>query len=314
MRLPSVTTLVGNEFDGGEHKFSDFVRGADDCIYGIPFKARRVVKFNPVDKSWKEIGPDFGAGGYKWHRGVLANNGIIYCIPYYSVKFLKIDTVNETVTLLDTELPETGDTRWSPGALAHDGCIYFMPYNACRILRFDPEDESVASVGEDLGEGCEKYENTVLGTNGWLYGIPYGSDRIVRFNPIDQSISLVGEEADVRFECDDGALGRDGYIYASSYDGRIGRLLKIDVANNIYSFVEHGIWAHSVGWGAPLLGNDGCIYWPPAAANRTLKFDPETHVASLVGDHFEDTSLKRMGGVVGPDGLSSTCQVLPLKF
>jgi len=63
MRFPSVTTLVGNEFDGGkykEDKFSDSVRGADDCIYGIPFNARRVVKFNPVDKSLKEIGPDLG--------------------------------------------------------------------------------------------------------------------------------------------------------------------------------------------------------------------------------------------------------------
>ena len=219
---------------------------------------------------------------------------------------LKIDTINGgTVTLLDTELPEsgTGGWRWVSGALALDGCIYFMPGRARRILKFNPEDERAVSVGEDLvgGWGC-KYAGTIIGNDGYLYGIPYCSNRIVRFNPIDQSISLVGEEADVRFECDDGALGRDGYIYASSYDGRIGRLLKIDVANNIYSFVEHGIWAHSVGWGAPLLGNDGCIYWPPAAANRTLKFDPETHVASLVGDHFEDTSLKRMGEVVGPGG------------
>jgi hypothetical protein len=219
---------------------------------------------------------------------------------------LKIDTINGgTVTLLDTELPEsgTGGWRWVWGALALDGCIYFMPGRARRILKFNPEDERAVSVGEDLvgGWGC-KYAGTIIGNDGYLYGIPYCSNRIVRFNPIDQSISLVGEEADVRFECDDGALGRDGYIYASSYDGRIGRLLKIDVANNIYSFVEHGIWAHSVGWGAPLLGNDGCIYWPPAAANRTLKFDPETHVASLVGDHFEDTSLKRMGEVVGPGG------------
>jgi len=166
------------------------------------FTAFPAMLVNPADKSLKEIGPDLGAGNGRYHMwicGVLANNGSIYCIPYYSDKILKIDTVNETVTLLDTKLPETGDTRWSPGALAHDGCIYFMSYNACRILRFDPADESVSSVGEDLGEGCEKYENTVLGTNGWLYGIPYGSDRIVRFNPIDQTTSTVGETKVIDF-------------------------------------------------------------------------------------------------------------------
>ncbi len=39
------------------------VRGADECIYGIPCDARRVVKFNPVvDNSLIEIGPDLGEG------------------------------------------------------------------------------------------------------------------------------------------------------------------------------------------------------------------------------------------------------------
>jgi hypothetical protein len=35
MRLPSVTTLVGNEIEA-DWKWRVSVRGADDCIYGIP--------------------------------------------------------------------------------------------------------------------------------------------------------------------------------------------------------------------------------------------------------------------------------------
>ena len=303
MRLPSVTTLVGNEFDGGEHKFSDFVRGADDCIYGIPFKARRVVKFNPVDKSWKEIGPDFGAGGYKWHRGVLANNGIIYCIPYYSVKFLKIDTVNETVTLLDTELPETGNWMWWSGALAQDGCIYFMPFNARRILKFDPENESAVSVEEDLGDQYNKYEDTVRGNDGCLYGIPSESRCIVRFNPIDQTTSTVGEAFDREFGCRVGVLGRDGFIYAADVKHG-GRVLKIDVVNNSYSFVGGILLPHSLcRWGAAGLGNDGCIYWPPTGGIRALKYDPETQEASLVGDDFGGEDSRWIGGAVASDGV-----------
>ena len=36
------------------------------------------MKFNPVDKSNTHIGPDFG-GGFKWLKGAMTDNGIIYC-------------------------------------------------------------------------------------------------------------------------------------------------------------------------------------------------------------------------------------------
>jgi hypothetical protein len=91
------------------------VDGKNGFFYGIPFNARRVVKFNPLDKSFTEIGPDFGEGGYKWMCGVRDNNGNIYCAPYHSNRILKIHTNDGTVETLDNvELPETGrDTLFS---------------------------------------------------------------------------------------------------------------------------------------------------------------------------------------------------------
>ena len=61
-------STLGDEIQG-DLKWSNFVDGGDGFFYGIPFNARRVVKFNPLDKSFTEIGPDFGEGGYKWMRG-----------------------------------------------------------------------------------------------------------------------------------------------------------------------------------------------------------------------------------------------------
>jgi hypothetical protein len=77
----------------------------------IPAHARRVVKFNPLDKSLTEIGPDLGEGEFKWECGVLASNGSIYCAPFCSNShILKIDTNDGTVETLDNvELPETGN-------------------------------------------------------------------------------------------------------------------------------------------------------------------------------------------------------------
>ena len=311
MRLPSVTTLVGNEIgERGLNKWYDSVAGADGCIYGIPSCALRVVKYNPADDSLKEIGPDFGSTNHwKWDSGVLAGNGSIYCIPHNDflgdIGILKIDTVNETVTIVNVEEPPETSVlaSWSPGALALDGCIYFMPCHARRILKFDPENESVASVGEDLGDDRSKYFGTVRGIDGCLYGIPYHEKRIARYNPIDQSITFVGEETDRFFFCSNGVEGRDGCIYAlnSFYGAQLSihrnAVLRIDVANNSYSFV----WSGNKGaFSGAILGNDGCIYWPPAGANRTLKFDPETQVASFVGDDLEPEMWN--GGASGPDG------------
>ena len=67
MTEPSLTTLIdiGDELQGDD-KWRDFVDGGDGFFYGIPFNARRVVKYNPLDKSFIEMGPDLGDCEFKW--------------------------------------------------------------------------------------------------------------------------------------------------------------------------------------------------------------------------------------------------------
>ena len=289
-----LTTVIGDEIQGG-YKWSDFVDGNNGFLYGIPFNARRVVKFNPLDKSLTEIGPDLGEGWGKWMCGVRANTGRIYCAPFLADHILKIDPIQGTVeTLDDVELPEPetgGDYLWASGALAQDSNIYYMPYKARRIMRLNPDNDSLSSVGDDLGEDEGKYKGTVVGNDKCLYGIPYNATRIVKFdltNP--DTTSFVGDEAEEEFRCGNGVLGGDGYIYAAN---DVGQVLKVDVTmNSNYTWIGDPIY--SVGWGDPIIGADKCIYWPPSSANRALKFDPETHLLpSLVGGDLG----KENGGV-----------------
>ena len=298
----SISTLAGAEFEG-RWKWSTSVLGADKCVYGIPNDARRVVKFNPVDKSLTEIGPDLGTRSTKWMGGVLAKNDCIYCAPYGSGRFLKIDTIKGTVKTFNIKLPESGYGMWAAGALALDGCIYYMPQSAKRILKLNPEDDSVTSVGDDFGGGLYmyKYMGIVVGIDGCLYGIPFSSKRIVKFNPIDQTTSFVGKEAQEKFMCGNGVLGRDGYIYAAN---TFGHVLRIDTVNNSYDFVGGAVMTSHKDkrWGEPVLGIDGCIYWPPHNATHVLKFNPETNETSLVGDNLGNASMKYISGALAPDG------------
>ena len=57
----AISTLIGEKLHEGIGKYWGTVACINNgCIYGIPLSARRVIKFNPVDKSITYIGPDFG--------------------------------------------------------------------------------------------------------------------------------------------------------------------------------------------------------------------------------------------------------------
>jgi hypothetical protein len=321
MTESSLTTLIdiGDDIQGN-CKWSSFLDGKNGFFYGIPSHARRVVKFNPLDKSLTEIGPDLGDGEFKWQCGVRANTGSIYCAPALAFHILKIHTNDDTVETLDNvELPETGVGLWESGALAPDNNIYYMPYNARRIMKLNPDNDSLSSDGDDLRRGGFKYSGTVVGNDGCvLYGIPYRATRIVKCDLANSgTTSTVGEEAEEDFKCaGNGVLGGDGYIYAAN---GVGQVLKVDTVNNNCTWIGDPIYLrHGWGWGNPIIGVDKCIYWPPLYANRVLKFDPGTQqLPSLVGDDLGEGEGKwRSGTLAATAGriycipYSSTTQIL----
>jgi hypothetical protein len=295
----SLTTFIDTDIDIGDRilgdmKWSSFVDGGDGFFYGIPCSARRVVKFNPLDKSMTEIGPDLGEGYSKWKCGVLANTGSIYCAPYCVDHILKIDTIRGTVeTLDDIELPETGDALWQSGALVADNNIYYMPFCARRIMRLNPDNDSLSSVGDDLGEEEYKYSGTVVANDDFVYGIPEDATCILKFDPSNpDTTSTVGEEAEEAFRCG---------IYAANDEGQV---LKIATTINNYTWIGDPIYsAYGEGWGDAIVGADKCIYWPPCNANRVLKFDPGAQqLPSLVGDDLGTGRYKWHGGALATDG------------
>ena len=302
----AITTLVGKEL-GGDSKWKGTLAAPNGSLYGIPFSARRVVKFNPIDKSMTHIGPDLRSIR-KWINGAMTDNGVIYCPPCNPRRgILKIDTNTDNVTELNVNLlPQQGLYLWHSCALALDGCLYFMPDSAICIMKIDPNNgDSMSFVGNVLEGGVHKYYGTVVGIDGCVYGIPYYSNRIVKYDPINVIISFVGKKANKNFYCGgNGALGRDGCIYAADKNGRV---LKIDTTNNSHCFVGKTIewWGpDEFGWRDGILGIDGCIYWPPVNACRTLKYDPHSNLTSLVGDDFGTrVQSKWSGGCTAPDGI-----------
>ena len=298
MRMDNaLSSLVGEELEGDD-KWDATVAGKNGFIYGIPFRASQVAKFNPVDKSMIHIGPDFGEDILKWRGGAITNNGIIYCVPYEGDRgILKIDTNTDNVTELNVNLfPERGNRLWMSCAAALDGCIYFMPGFASHIMKLDPNNnDEMTSVGDESSEYyCIR---TIVGIDGCVYGIPEYSKHMLKYDPTNDTTttSFLGEEF-YRFHTG-GVVGRDGCIYAvvsfQKYPPYRAHVFKIEITNNSHCFVGNDFPSSDntgkvASWGDGILGIDGCIYWPPNFANRILKYDPYTNQTLLVGDDFED--------------------------
>jgi hypothetical protein len=305
-KLPiTVTSLIGKKIEGAD-KWDGSVRGADGCIYGIPFCASRVLKFDPTDHSIKLIGPDLGDENYKWSGGTLAKNGIIYCNPFNSDKILKIDTIYGTVTLMDITLPESGESKWASSALASDGNIYCMPCLALRILKIDASNDGVSSVGYAMhGTNGFKFMTTVAaGNNGYIYGIPHMYDYVLQFNPQNQSLTRISPKRRYNYCCGGAAVGGNGLIYALSHHGFLLTVDPIIAERENYDSLGH-ICTTCVShiqegreiYGDGISGSDGCIYWPPVNASQVLKFDPESGHASLVDGSFEGDGLWTAGAL-----------------
>ena len=327
----AISTLVGEELERNA-KWIGTVAGVNNgSLYGIPGGAG-VAKFNSLDKSIIEIGPDF-VDGCKWSKGAMTDSGVIYCPPcnIRHGSILKIDTNTDNVTELDVNIfPHklrcviymsrafTFDgCMWASCAAALDGCIYFMPYDEGRIMKLDPNNgDAMSSVGDDLGKD-NKYIGAVVGIDGCVYAMPLHSSLILRYDPINETTSFFGEEANEDF-CfsGNGVLGRNGCIYAATYDGLV---LKIDTTNNSHCLVGNRVESDhdGNGWGDAILGIDGCIYWPPMDATHILKYDPHSNLTSLEGGDFGRGRLKWSGGCSAPDGViyclpSSATRVLAI--
>jgi len=312
---PIISSIIGNgTITRRCEKWKSCAVGSDKCVYGIPWNARWVAKFDPVKNKLTEIGPDLGNRTQKWGNGVLARNGSIYCSPHSvyheSPRFLKIDTITGNVTLLDAALPTNErNAQKRPGALALDGCIYYM--GCCNVLKLDPRDDTISTVarrpgleyafGFGFAGVASSSDNILYIPRLFVPDFSRGSVGIFKFNPVEQTIkhvhlkpqrlqSIGWSHAFQDVYLGTCIFGRDGYIYAANTPcSSVVLVIKIDIVNDTYSMFTNAISHTSIrgnGWGDPILGNDGCIYWPPVySVYHILKFDPETKVISLVGSH-----------------------------
>lgn len=183
-------------------RFSGAVLGANGKIYLVPKDSPCVCEIDPVDDSVKFLddvtftATNSGIATDKWNGGVLAPNGIIYCIPDKSNRLLKINTRNNVASVkigsTNTSISSTTTNKYAGGVLSPNGRIYAMSYSASNILEIIP-DEDVDSIIDTIStfgstsSTTNKWMGCVMDQNGYIYSVPYNNETVCAVRPANYS-------------------------------------------------------------------------------------------------------------------------------
>ncbi|CAD7925441.1 unnamed protein product [Amoebophrya sp. A25] len=266
------TTLIGPSFVG-DFKWLRGVLARDGCVYGIPSWGEAVLRintrhghedYNRVELVYLRESDEPDAfivpieGPWKWHGGIVAQDGNIYCMPCNSDQVLKIEIQDcgckPKISLFgDQDLLTKDAAKWYGGQMALDGTMYAIPQNASRVLRICPETETVQLIGPDLGcSGWKWHGGNFSKKDGCIYGIPNNRDTVLRINPYDlEDVAEIGcvpggqHREDGKYKYLGGVCDDDGQLYCIAGDG--DRVLKIEISGataharekNVTTLSEH---------------------------------------------------------------------------
>ena len=204
----SITT-IGGTMSGYFHG----VLAPNGFIYCIPLNATNgILKINAnAGGGVSLISSLVGQSG--WRCGVLAPNGCIYMIPEEAQSLIKVNTLDDSITVIENSTNDstyTGSTKWSGGVLAPNGCIYGIPNADTRILKINTTNDTVTKFGSI----DKTYFGCVLAQNGKIYGIPTGKNTgILEIDPSNDTYTEFGIGQIPGGSVKGGVLAPDGNIY-----------------------------------------------------------------------------------------------------
>jgi hypothetical protein len=250
--------------------------------------------------------------------GVLAPNGIIYCMPASNTGTeLMINTNGNGISYCCSTINQLGLQNYKGAVLAPNGYIYTIPSGTSNLLRTYPNPQSSGYFTVTLTPGLSTqfYQGGVLAPNGIIYCIPTGSSNILIINPITGlescSYGTGGPSLTPALSTQfyrGGVLGPNGNIYCAPYLS--SNILIINPNTNSVSYGTGGpsltpALSTQMYWGAVLAPN-GNIYCPPYLSSNILIINPNTNSVSYGtgGPSLTpDLSTQRyQGGILAPNG------------
>jgi serine/threonine protein kinase/streptogramin lyase len=232
---------------------------------------------------------------YEYHGGgVVAANGLVYCLPSSQGDIGVVDPVHQTVRQLKSPLPAAPGLFFG-AVLAPNGHIYAIPHSAGAFLKIDPQTDRVETFGKAPENGS--YWGGCVAADGLIYCVPSRASDVAVIDPKTDSVSFFGQLPGDSYKYSGGVLATNGKIYGIPDHAR--RVMVIDPAARTIHFIDADLGDGTAKWFGGVLGLDGKIYGGLASDGSILIIDPSEESVEKV----EGLPKGRyVGGVLGPDG------------
>lgn len=222
---PNFDITATNKWYGG-------IVGADNCVYGIPYRACAVLKIDCERNTATIIGNDYGAAQFNWHGGIQVH-GKIYAHPSHADTVLVIDTnAKDDTKLYEIPIDRTDSDpcktyKWLGGSVGADGNIYCPACDTSAVLKIDVPTDTCTTFGF-TGHDKNKWQGGVLARDGCIYCIPASGKHVCRIltQPGQPNVvQLLGDLPVTKDKWQGSHSGLDGCLYFVPENGY--RVLKV---------------------------------------------------------------------------------------
>jgi hypothetical protein len=294
-KYPNFDISQCNKWYGG-------IVGADNAVYGIPYRSCAVLRIDCNTNTASLVGRDYGSSYFNWHGGIQVN-GCIYAHPSHATTVLVINTNhrrhNKTTLLVTDEnsdnnniddddgycyeipitrcsndtnsLPTTTTTstattyQWLGGTVGADGNIYCPPCDTADILKICTTTQSCQTFGHTTLNDHDNHKNK------WQGGVYSARDECIYMIP---------------------ASGR--YVLRIATSMQYSNNNNNNNKDNPYQLLGP-LPSHRDKWQGGYVGLDGCLYFVPECGYRVLKIIPPQYPPVVDINHqlpIDDVTLE----------------------
>lgn len=232
----------------------------------------------------------------QYNGGVVAPNGKIYFIPYFSADIMILDPATNTFSNISAGPLPLVENKYFGGVLASNGKIYCVPRASAitTVLIIDPTTNTIDTTSITV-PGTTRWAGPALAPNGKIYCVPADALTVL---VVDPSTNTTATIATTGGGYEGAVLAPNGKIYGIPFSAT--SVLEINPATNTVANI--GSLGTGNKWSGGALGLDGKIYGMPANSTSVLIIDPagpSTDVTSITGIAGNN---KCRGGVAALNG------------